>query len=96
MTLNKTQKKLLVSLAHNLKPVITIGQNGITDNVCSELEIALNFHELVKVKIASGDREDRKEIIQALCGKSSAEVIQAIGKTVTLFRRNDEKPKIEL
>ena len=95
MPLSKVHKKFLVSLAHNLKPFVTIGQNGITDNVNTELEIALDFHELVKVKIASGDREERKEMIQILCEKSSAEIVQAIGKTVTLFRRNDKKPKIE-
>ena len=91
----KTQTKHLLKLAHHLKPIISIGQNGITENVSNELEIALNHHELVKIKIAGEDREARQAMIQQLCEQTSAEKIQAIGKTLTLFRRNPEKPKIQ-
>ena len=50
MTLTKLQHKHLITLTHDLKPVIMVGQNGITDNILKELEIALDFHELVKIK----------------------------------------------
>jgi len=96
MQLSKSQIKHLLSLSHNLKPVILIGQNGITENVLQELEIALDHHELVKIKIAGDDRESRNGAIETLCRKTSAEKIQSIGKTLTLFRRNVKKPKIEL
>ena len=96
MQFSKTQIKHLLKLAHHLKPVISIGQNGITDNVLNEVEIALNHHELVKIKIAGEDREARQAMIQQLCEQTSAEKIQAIGKTLTLFRRNTQKPKIDL
>lgn len=96
MQLSKQQIKHLLSLSHNLKPVILIGQNGITENVLNELEIALDHHELVKIKIAGDDRESRAEAIETLRNKTSAEKIQSIGKTLTLFRRNIKKPKIEL
>ncbi|VAW69716.1 hypothetical protein MNBD_GAMMA09-69 [hydrothermal vent metagenome] len=52
MPLLKKHLKYLISLTHNLKPVIMVGQNGITENILKELEIALDFHELVKIKIA--------------------------------------------
>ena len=96
MPLSKTQKKYLLTLTHDLKPVVTIGQHGISDNVLNELEIALDFHELVKIKLAAGDREDRAEMIDMLCETTAAEKVQAIGKTLTLFRRNPKKPKIDL
>jgi len=96
MPLSRPQIKYLVSLAHRLKPVIMIGQHGITDNVLNELDIALNFHELVKIKIAGEDRDARQAIIATLCEQTLAERIQAIGKTLTLFRRNTKKPKIDL
>lgn len=96
MPLSRHQLKHLVSLAHNLKPVIMIGQHGVTENVLNELEIALNHHELVKIKIAGDDRDSKNEIIGKLCETTAAEKVQAIGKTLTLFRRNKEKPKIEL
>lgn len=95
MPLSRTQIKHLLSLTHNLKPIISIGQNGITENVLKELEIALNHHELVKIKIAGEDRDARQSMIQQLCEQTAAEKVQAIGKTLTLFRRDPEKPKIQ-
>ena len=95
MPLSRTQIKHLLTLAHHLKPVVTIGQNGITDNVMNEVEIALNYHELVKIKIAGEDRDARQAMIKILCEQTGAEKVQAIGKTLTLFRRNPEKPKIQ-
>jgi len=96
MPISKHQLKHLKTLTHNLKPVIMIGQNGITENILKELEIALDFHELVKIKIAGEDKESRAEIINQLINASSAETVQKIGKTLTLYRRNNKKPKIEL
>ena len=95
MTLTKQQTKTLLSLVHNLKPVISIGQNGLTKNVLNELEIALDHHELVKIKIAGEDRDARQAMIQQLIDETNGEKVQAIGKTVTLFRRNSKKPKIQ-
>lgn len=95
MSLTKPQTKQLRNLAHHLKPVISIGQNGITENVLNELEIALNHHELVKIKLGAGDRDQRQIMIDQLCAESHGELIQVIGKTLTLFRRNSEKPKIK-
>ena len=95
MALSKNQIKHLVSLAHHLKPVIMVGQHGVSENLLKELEIALDHHELVKIKIAGEDRDSRQQMIQQLCEASGAQTVQAIGKTLTLFRRNRQKPKIE-
>ena len=96
MPLSKTQLKHLRNLAHHTKPVVTVGQHGVTENVLKELDIALEHHELVKIKIAGEDRDARQAMIQMLCDESAAEKVQAIGKTLTLFRRNTKKPKIDL
>ena len=96
MQLSKTQLKYLTGLAHNLKPVIMVGQHGVTESLLAELEIALEHHELVKIKIAGEDRDSRNEMIQQLCEHSAAEKVQTIGKTLTLFKRNTKKPKIDL
>lgn len=94
MALSKPQIKHLRQLAHHAKVIISIGQHGISENVLNELENALLFHELVKIKITGEDRETRQTIIEQLCTESGAEKIQAIGKTLTLFRRNTKNPKI--
>ena len=96
MNLSNDQQKFLRKLAQNLDPVVWIGQNGLTDNVVDELNGALDNHELVKVKIRVGDRTIREQTITSLCEKSRAVLIQKIGNTVTLFRKNLEKPSISL
>lgn len=96
MSLSRPQIKYLLNLAHHLKPVILVGQNGVTDALLNELEIALEHHELVKIRIAGDDRESRKEMISLLCEKTAAQKIQSIGKTLTLFKRNTKKPRIDL
>ena len=96
MPLSNNQLKHLRNLAHHLKPIVTVGQHGVTENVLNELEIALNHHELVKIKIAGEDRDERKAMIQMLIEKTAADMVQAIGKTLTLFRLNPKKPKVEL
>ncbi|MEE8320892.1 MAG: ribosome assembly RNA-binding protein YhbY [Gammaproteobacteria bacterium] len=96
MNLSNDQKKFLRKLAQNLDPVVWIGQNGLTDNVVDELNGTLDHHELVKVKIRVGDRAIREQTITSLCVKSRAVLIQKIGNTVTLFRRNLKNPSISL
>ncbi len=96
MHLSKSQLKFLKTLTHNLKPVIMVGQNGVTENILKELETALDFHELVKIKIAGENKVSCATVIEQLIDASAAETIQKIGKTLTLFRRNNKKPKIEL
>ena len=96
MPLSNTQKKHLKSLAHKLDPVVLIGQHGISENLLTELDIALSRHELLKVKLSVGDRELRDAMIAELCTQSQAELVQRIGNIAVLFRRNPERQKIEL
>jgi RNA-binding protein len=96
MSLTPNQKRQLKSLAHHLKPVVMIGQHGLTENVLNEVDIALGAHELIKVRISGSEREERLEIINAICAQRSAELVQSIGHVAVFFRRNTKKPKIEL
>ena len=95
MTLSNSLKKQYKAIAHNLNPVIIIGEKVITDGVLSELERALNDHELIKIKINVGDRDDRKEIIDELINQSRATLVQQIGKMAVLLRKADNpNPKL--
>ena len=96
VVLDKSTLRYLRSLAHALKPVVRLGQNGLTDAVSRELDGALEHHELVKVKLSTSDKQARLEQLDALCKSARAECIQQIGHTATLFRRNARKPVIEL
>jgi len=77
--------------AHALQPVIMIGQAGLTEPVLKEVELALNTHELIKIKVRA-EREDRKLIQEALLSETRAELIQSIGQVVVIYRK---KPKVE-
>jgi RNA-binding protein len=95
MNLSNKQKKHLKGLAHTLKPVVLLGQNGLTEGVLAEIENALNFHELIKVKIATDDREMKQLIIDAIVRETEAINVAKIGHIVVLYRQGEEK-KIDL
>jgi RNA-binding protein len=94
--LNNAQQKFLRGLSHGLKPVVMVGGKGLTEGVLAELDVALEHHELVKVKISADDRERRDELVAELQVRSGAQLVQRIGNIATLFRRSRERPQIVL
>ena len=88
--MNSADKKKLRADAHSLKPVVMIGQSGLTAGVLAELDQALNTHELLKVKIRA-ERDERKSINAQLCAETGAELIQSIGQIAVLYRLNPNK-----
>ncbi|KJF88150.1 ribosome assembly RNA-binding protein YhbY [Photobacterium phosphoreum] len=95
MNLSTKQKQFLKGLAHNLKPVVLMGANGLTEAVLAEIDLALNHHELIKVKVASEERETKLLIVDAIVRETKAEKVQVIGKTLVLYRQTEAR-KIEL
>lgn len=93
MTLSNADKKRFRSIGHNLKPIVTIAQKGITDNIRAEIERALSEHELIKIKLLTSDREEKKSLTESICADANAECIQRIGHVVLLYRaaRNPDK-----
>lgn len=96
MPLSKNQIKFLRGKCHDLKPVVMLGQKGLTDAVLNELDSALEHHELVKIKLSVDDRDARKQLIDEICRQSHAEAVQSIGKTVSIYRANTKNPVIHL
>ena len=98
MNLNKKQIQYLKGLAHSLKPVVMLGNNGLTEAVVAEIDYSLNHHELIKIKIPTDDRETKALIVEAICRETNSTKVQVIGKTLIIFRPTDEKkiriPKI--
>lgn len=92
--MNKTQIKQLKAIAHKLKPIVTVGQHGMKETISDELESALEFHQLVKLKVNLGDRDARDTLIDGLAKKHRADLIQRIGNIAVLYRRNHDKDKI--
>ena len=88
--MNSADKKKLRAEAHTLKPVIMIGQSGLTAAVLAEIKQALDSHELIKVKIRA-ERDERKLISEKICTDTGAELIQTIGQIAVIYRLNPDK-----
>ena len=82
-------------MTHHINPVVMIAEKGLSENVLNELETALEHHELIKVKLRS-DRETRATMIRDIQEKFQAELVHKIGQVACFYRRNPEKPVIEL
>lgn len=93
--LRRSQVAYLRARAHGRKPIVRLGQRGLTDAVVRELERALDDHELVKIRLAA-DRETRRTLVADLCERTGAQTVQQLGATATLFRRNRDKPRLTL
>lgn len=96
MNLTSSQIRYLRGLAHSLKPVILTGNKGVTPAVIKEFSAALDQHELVKLKLGSEDRAERRMQIAELAQETGAELVQSIGRVACFYRRNEEKPKLAL
>jgi RNA-binding protein len=90
MKLSNKQKQHLKGLAHSLKPVVQLGSNGLTEGVIAEIENALAYHELIKVKVATSDREMKKLIIEAIVRETDSINVQTIGHVLVIYKQNDE------
>lgn len=89
--LKKELKKALKQKAHHLKPIIIIGQNGLTNPVHAEITRALFDHELIKIKINTTERDIIEPMITAICQTQLAEFIGQIGHTLIIYKKRVEK-----
>lgn len=87
MALTDSQVRYLKQQAHSLKPVVIIGQSGLTENVIKEIDSSLEHHELLKVRINAADREARREMLSEICEAVSAQAIQMVGHVASLYRK---------
>ena len=93
MKLSEKQRRHLRGLAHPLQPVVMIGNSGLSDGVVAETARALHDHELIKVKLAFEEREDKQEAITQLVKTTRAELVQQVGKIALIYRLARETNK---
>lgn len=95
MTISSADKKYLRQLGHQLNPIVTVARKGLNDNVLLEIDRALSDHELIKVKVVTGDREAKRGLMNDICQHCNAQLIQSIGHIALLYRKA-EKPNPKL
>lgn len=96
IVLTNAQNRFLRGQAHDLKAMLQVGGKGITDALAAEVDNALEHHELIKIKMAGEDRDQRDAMIVDLTHRTSAALIQRIGHTAVLYRPSKDKRHIVL
>ena len=91
LKLNSEQRSQLRSLAHSLDPVVMIGDAGLTDAVLKEIDVSLNAHELIKIRVFGDDRQARLDMLESICSQMEAAPIQHIGKLLVIYRPKKEE-----
>lgn len=94
--LTPTQRRYLRGLCHDLKPLVQLGNHGVTPEVEAELGRTLDHHELVKIRLSGADRAARQQQLDVLLAATAAELVQQIGHVASLYRRNRDKPRLAL
>lgn len=89
--LTTKKRKHLKMIGHGLNPMVQVGQKGITDSLIEQMEKDLAFHELVKVRFASDDRNERAELIAKLAEMTKSLRVQSIGRNALLYRESPEQ-----
>ena len=93
MSLSENDTRALRAAAHKLKPIVLIGKAGVTEAVLTELNIALDHHELIKIKVPGEDREARRAAIEAVAAQSDSQLVQVIGHIAVLYRKAPKETK---
>jgi RNA-binding protein len=96
MALSERQKKHLRRLGHELHPIVLVGKHGLTPGVAEELRLALEHHELVKLRARVGSREDRDAIFVELARLTGSEFVYRIGNVSLFYKKNSTLQKILL
>ncbi len=86
LSLSVPQRLELKGRAHGLKPVVIIGNAGLTPAVLDEVERSLKSHDLLKIRVMNDDREVRESILQEICETLKAGPVQHIGKMLVIYR----------
>jgi RNA-binding protein len=85
-TLTTRERAHLKARAHALEPVVRVGHAGLTDAAVASIDRALEAHELIKVRLGEGEREERAEMSAAIGARTGAALVQRVGRVLVLWR----------
>lgn len=94
--LTSKQRAYLRALGNECEVILTVGKAGVGDNLTRQLTDALTARELVKGRVLPTVEETPREVAEELADEVNAEVVQVVGRNFLLYRRSEEKPRIQL
>ena len=89
-------RRHLRGLGHHLQPVVQCGKEGVTDALIAAVNAAIETHELIKVRLGENAEGDRRDLATTIAEATRAELVEVLGRTILLYRRNPKKPVIQL
>jgi putative YhbY family RNA-binding protein len=92
LALSSAERRALRARAHHLRPTVIVGEAGLTAAVLKEVDLSLARHELVKLRVLTGDRVDRERLIGELCTTLTAFPVQQIGRMLVIYRPRRDAP----
>lgn len=90
------QRAYLKGLAMTMDPILNVGKSGVSPELINSVAEAIEKRELIKLGVLKNCMDDPKEIAETIAGRTRSQVVQVIGKKIILYKRNNNKPKIEL
>lgn len=90
LQLSPDERRNLRARAHTLNPVVSIAQNGLSEAVMKEIDASLKAHELIKIRVHSGTRDEREIFLASICNGLDAAPVQHIGKLLVIWRPHPE------
>jgi RNA-binding protein len=88
--IDSLQRRSLRARAHRLRPIVAVGNHGLTPAVLHEIDVALTAHELIKVRVFSDLRTEREALLERICAELSCAAVQHLGKVLIIWRPNPE------
>lgn len=89
LDITSQERSALRAAAHPLRPVVLIGDRGLSESVLKEIELNLNAHQLIKVRVAGEDRDARNAMLETICDTLSCALVHHLGKTLIIYRPDD-------
>lgn len=93
LAITSQKRSALRAAAHPLRPVVLIGDRGLTDAVLKEIDRALTAHGLIKVRAGGEEREAREAMLEAICDSLSCAPVHHLGKTLVLYRPTEDEER---
>ncbi|WP_018212438.1 ribosome assembly RNA-binding protein YhbY [Desulfitobacterium hafniense] len=90
------QKGFLRSMGNEMDPILQIGKGGVTEAVIAQTDETLEARELIKGRVLPNSMEDVQRAAAELAERTSAELVQVIGRNFLLYRQSKKKPMIDL
>lgn len=93
LELTSTQRRELRARAHHLRPVVVIGNAGLTTAVLNEINKNLSSHELIKIRVFADEHAARNQMLGEICTSLHAARVQHIGKILVVYRPLPDEAK---